>query len=973
MNARRVGLGAFTFIEIGILLAVLIVLNALACNNPIRIDMTADKTFTPSAATHKILGDLDEIINVRAYLSADLPPDYLPIRQEILDQLNDFNEIAKAKNNYFRLTVIEDPDPAKENLEIKGIQPIEFRVQKEGEAQVKRGYMGIYIERVNKSDVIPAVVSTESLEYDLMSAIVRLNKKESGTGKITILQGNGEPSMEEPGGIQAFVKALREKKYTVYPTTLDDKTEIPSTAQTLLVLNSSKLTDFDKYQLDQFLLRGGNLIVMIDRFDLGTDEQGNPDLSADPVAKTFAGADLIEHYGVRAEAKLVGDPSSESAQYRQGMLINQHPYPFWIRVTRNNLSQDNPALSKLEMIDFPWASPLKVIDENLALHPEVKVDILAKSTPAAWALAPDDDAFKGIAPWNYADDTGVRADSIQYPLAVEVSGKFKSFFAGKPSPVGERNVDKERPFIEESEKPGRLIVFGTGKWLTGPEQQGWWAMFQPNQVFMWNLMDYLNLGNDLLDLRSRQVKVRSLAKQWVPENQVKERMITKADENSITLLNIILMPGLLALFAIATFSLKANRKQAYEAKMRADLALDTRLSAAERAEMSLSKADRGGFALPIGSIIGLLVLFAGILGLVMWQLKTEQAKRAEVVKQEEAELFPDFAKNDIEKFEIWEILGKYVFQKSGDQWMVGHVSYTPEKSEEERGAAMPKPEEMALADSNAIKAVLEGIESMQTGVLLTTDDVEAVQMYVGRIGSEYRMFNAKGKNVAQFVVGNSATDFTGTYVQVRPPEQKEGFPVYKVSGYLEPVYKKKTVLDWWDRKLFNMPAESIQQITVTRKGMPKLVIEKADAGWNLTTPEYTGAPLDPTKMSDWVDAIATISVDSWLEQYASFDLQQNPPDWANSDITVSVLPVGATTPIPTLVILTDEKYQQYGGNLSRMGEGIVFHLKDSDLKRLRATAADFGPGDPPAAVDPAAPPPAEATDPAAPPPTGVPE
>lgn len=956
MNARRVGLGAFTFIEIGVLLAVLIVLNALACNNTVRFDLTENREYTVSPATRKVLSSLDEIVNVRAYLSDDLPADYLPLRTEIYDQLRTFEELA---NDNFRLTIVENIDPAKEMLDIKGIQPINFTVRKEGESTEKRGYMGIFLERVNKTDALPVVLSTESLEYDLISAIVRLSKKESDTGKISITQGNGEPDMESPEGIQQFVKDLRAAKYTVYPTTLDDKTEIPSTARTLLVQSPTKLTDFDKYQIDQFLMRGGNLVVTIDRWELPRNEQGQPELNGKPIMRNFAAADLLEFYGIRAEAKVIGDPSSEAAQYQTGRIINNHPYPLWIRVNQNNLSDKNPAVSKLEAVGFPWANPLRLIEDNIRQHPDVEVDILAQSTPAAWAVAPDDDEFRGLGPWDYKDFASIRPDNVQYPLAVELTGTFKSFFAGKPDPIGERTVSQDRPRLDQSEKPGRIIVIGTGKWLTGPEQVGWWAQFRTNQIFMYNLMDYLNLGDELLGLRSRQIKVRPLEKQWVPENQVKERRLTPQDENTITLLNILLMPGLLVLFAMSAFTLKARRKQSYESRMRSELALDSKLTAAERAEMALSAEDRGGFRLPLGSVAALLLAFAGILGLVMWQLNTERSQREAVLGEEAASLFPDFAKADIEKIEIWEILGKYVIQKSGDNWMIGHVGYTPDKSEEERGAAMPT--DFALADSRAIEAVLTGTEQMQTGVLITRNDVNAVQAYVGRIGSEYRMFDAKGRLVAKFVVGKNTDDFTGTYVQVRPPEQSENFAVYKVPGYLEPTFKKKSVLDWWDRKLFAMKPESIQRITVTRPGQPRLVVEKADTGWRLAEP--AGWTADSAKLADWMDVVAGLEVDSWLEQYMQFELQQNPPNWDAAEYTISVLPVGATDPIPTLQITTSNLDRVGAKNLARVGEGIIFHVKESDLRRLSATEADFRAelAAPPATADPAAVPAGEST------------
>lgn len=937
MNLRRVTLGSGTFIEAGILLAFLLVLNTFACYNPARLDLTEFKEYTLSDATRRVLGNLDEIVQVRAYVSSDLPPEYMPIRTEIIDFLNSLQQIA---NDKFKLTIVEQPDPAKEQLEIKGIQPIQFQVRKEGEASVKTGYMGIWMQRLTKTDVLPAVVSSQNLEYDLISAIYRISQKETETGKISITQGNGEPEIEDPNGIQAFVKTMRDLKFTVFPTTLDDKTEIPITVRTLLVPSPKTLSTFDKFQIDQLLMRGGNVIFCVDRFDLPVDNDGNPSFTEAPVERPFGGADLLEFYGVKAEPKLLGDPSAESVQYRQGMMIMNHPYPFWIRVPPYNLSKDHPAVNRLELVDFPWANPLRLLDENIKAHPGVSVDILAQSTVAAWALSPDDDNFKGLAPWNYQQQDAIAPDSISYPLAVELSGTFKSYFAGKDDPVGDRRVSPDRERLDESEKPGRVIVLATGKFLTGPEQSGWWAQFRPNQVFMANLMDYLNLGDELLGLRSRQVKVRPLEKQWVPEADIKARKLSPQEERTITLLNVLLMPALLIAFGLVSFSLKASRKKAYEARMRQELAIDTKLSAAERAEMAMEGGAQSGFSLPLASIAGIAALFLLVLGLVMWQLDREQKERQDILAQQESQLFPDFNQNEIDRFEIWEILGKYVFRQSGDHWLVGHVSYTPDKSEEERTAAMPQEDQYAMADKRAVEAVLNGIGQMQAGILITEDDVAAVQTYVGRIGSEYRMYDTKGKLVAKFVVGKATEDFTGTYVQVRPPEQRENFPVYRVPGYLEPVYKKKSLLDWWDKKLFNMPGSALSKIQIQRKGQGTLTVERgADNAWQITEP--AGWTADASKLSDWVDFVGDLQVAGWMEQSEMFRFQQEQPNWGNADVKVQLWPLGGGDPSPLLQIITDEQYAQFGGNLSRMGEGILFHMKDSDLQRLRATEADF--------------------------------
>ncbi|HYE78935.1 MAG TPA: DUF4340 domain-containing protein, partial [bacterium] len=290
-------------------------------------------------------------------------------------------------------------------------------------------------------------------------------------------------------------------------------------------------------------------------------------------------------------------------------------------------------------------------------------------------------------------------------------------------------------------------------------------------------------------------------------------------------------------------------------------------------------------------------------------------------------------------------LGKTVFKKVGDSWMVAHVGYTPDKSQEEKDKAEPKPEEFILADSDAIKAVFTGTESMQTGTLVTCNDETAIQLYVGVIGAQYRMLDAEGNAVARFIVGNHASDFSGTFVQVLTGRKQEKDPerdewcVYKVPGYLEPTFKKKGVIDWWDRHLYNMESDQIAKITVHDNGR-QVVVENQNGTWAVTQP--AGWSVDPAKLSDWVDFVTGLKVFSWPEEYESYELRQNPPDFSRPNIRLTVEPKGGSNP-PTLAVLVGEEYARLGGSIARIGEGMMFRLKETDIKKLQLQPADVAP------------------------------
>ena len=263
----------FAFLEALILLAVLVAINAVAFYNPQRWDITENKEFSLDPATEEVLSALTREVNVRAYLTSDMPGRWALRMQDIEDKLKDYESVA---NDKFRLTIVdtnsESFDAGIEGLQIKGIEPFTAVDYEGGEEIRKQGYMGIYMEVLDKSHVIPQITSLSTLDYEVISNIVRLSMDENETGKISITQGNGEPSMDEDTGIKGFVQSMRNNKFTVFSTKLDDKTNIASTVRTLIIPSPNTLTEWDQFVIDQFILRGGNAIFLADQLDMSGED-----------------------------------------------------------------------------------------------------------------------------------------------------------------------------------------------------------------------------------------------------------------------------------------------------------------------------------------------------------------------------------------------------------------------------------------------------------------------------------------------------------------------------------------------------------------------------------------------------------------------------------------------------------------------------------------------------------------------------
>src|SRR2546427_5616755 len=179
------------------LLAVaVIVVNLLRIDG--RIDLTPGNSFTLSPATRQLLGTLPDLVTVRLFASAALPPEVSFLKRDVDDLLSDYRAAGHGK---VKLIIA---DPATDSAALRearslGIPPVQFNVLGQSELQVKEGYLGIAVRYGDGVKTIPFVQQTNDLEYRLTSDIRELTHPEKAViafGEITDARGQR--------GFQAF-------------------------------------------------------------------------------------------------------------------------------------------------------------------------------------------------------------------------------------------------------------------------------------------------------------------------------------------------------------------------------------------------------------------------------------------------------------------------------------------------------------------------------------------------------------------------------------------------------------------------------------------------------------------------------------------------------------------------------------------------------------------------------------------------
>ena len=177
-TSRRLKYGSNYIVLSLIVLGILAVLNFFFLRHFYRIDLTQDKRFTLTSSTKEVLGNLDDLINIKLYFTKKLPPYLVNLKGDITDVLDEFQAYAGGN---ISVTFIDPTDnPAmQQELRFMGIPQIQLNIIEKDQAQLTNIYLGMAIFYADKNEIIPFISSTSNLEYDLTSKILKLTSTDS--------------------------------------------------------------------------------------------------------------------------------------------------------------------------------------------------------------------------------------------------------------------------------------------------------------------------------------------------------------------------------------------------------------------------------------------------------------------------------------------------------------------------------------------------------------------------------------------------------------------------------------------------------------------------------------------------------------------------------------------------------------------------------------------------------------------------
>lgn len=355
-------------------LAILVVLGLLSGRWYARLDLTEHNIYTISGVTRDLLAELPEGVEITYYVSPELRRiSNAPLRIEEL-----LEEYRARGGNRVRLDVTAPRgEELAQELEELGIRGRQLRSIATGEERFTTVYSGIVLRYRDRSRVIPFIMDTAALEYELTSALFQL--LEGGRRRIALLSGIEGRSVSQ--NYRLLQRSLEEHFQVEL---LQEGSAIPEQIDVLALLGGRDLSAATIERVEAFYDGGGSLLVLADGVAVETEGA----LDAEAVERT-AFDEMLLRSGIRLRRELVLD------EYHADFHIPHRSaggtvweslggYPYWPSVREASVSETHPITARFSGLDLLWASPIEVQTGEA-----VETAQLIHSSTRAWTVAED--------------------------------------------------------------------------------------------------------------------------------------------------------------------------------------------------------------------------------------------------------------------------------------------------------------------------------------------------------------------------------------------------------------------------------------------------------------------------------------------------------------------------------------------------------------------------------------------------------
>ena len=528
--------------------AMLVAVNMVGSQLRFRSDLTQDRLYTLSEGSKAIVSNLKSRVTIRFYCSrgkTEMPVHLKGFAKRIEDLLSEYEIAGNGK------IVVEkyDPKPDSDAEDIASLDGVDGQLLSSGE----KIYLGVAITCIDSTIAIPFLSpnNENSLEYDLTRLIYRVTHNDELSigimSSLPIMGGRGSPmafpQTQQPSWV--LVDELK-KDHDIREIEMPTN-EIPDDISVLIIIHPKDLSDTALFAVDQFILRGGNLIAFVDPLSV-IDAQSSPQqpMMMGQQSNSSTLGKLFDAWGLQFETnKILVDMTYPTEIGGQGGQRQTSPAV---------LSLDDRAVNASDIVSGSLDNIIMAYAGVFSGEPieGLKKTILIKSSNESQVI----DSFRAQLPLDSIAKDFESADKA-HEIAIRLVGQFKTAFPdGAPEeddPEGEEDEREsgssnesgaEREFLVESKEKSAVILVGDVDMLS----DDFWVrkanffgqtilqVFGDNNNFLQNSVEQLSGDDSLISIRSRGVTNRPFLvvreMQLEAEKKYKEEISRLEDELS---------------------------------------------------------------------------------------------------------------------------------------------------------------------------------------------------------------------------------------------------------------------------------------------------------------------------------------------------------------------------------------------------------------------------------------------------------
>jgi ABC-2 type transport system permease protein len=530
-----------TWIQLLTAVAGIILISVVSSFLRLRFDLTEDKRFTLSEPTRHVLSHLKNDIYIQVYLDGEIPIPLKRLKRSVGEMLDEFRIASGRKIDYEFINPsagkdIKQRESLYETLAKKGLNPIDLHANDaEGVSSQKIifpgmivNYNGIevpvnFLNNSSGSYEQNILRSVEGLEYEMIQTISTLSS--DTINKVAFLEGQGEiPEIET-----ADITMNLARFFTIDRGTIGGKTGILDKYAAVVIAGPEKaFSESDKLVLDQYIMNGGKVMWLIDEVAVNSDSL----VSGKTVGlyRPLNIEDQLFRYGARINPAIVQDIECVpirlmvmSGGTRQQVV----PAP-WVYYPLLKPAPDHPITRNLNRVEGEFVNYI----DTVGLDPAIRKKILLSTSDFSRTISPP-----VMISLKEAELTPVEKDfnKPNLPVAVLLEGIFPSAFKNRM--VSNLTDDKNLKIRTESKETRMIVIADADIIRNEVKRSGLNETPQPlgrdkytgqeygNRDFIINCLNWLVDKSGIMELRSREVKLRLLNSKLIKVEKLEWQLI----------------------------------------------------------------------------------------------------------------------------------------------------------------------------------------------------------------------------------------------------------------------------------------------------------------------------------------------------------------------------------------------------------------------------------------------------------------